>query len=347
MKNDNQLRWRDARSGESFLSGPRPAQEWSTRRCRIVEQGYGQWLSFLARNGQLDPAQSPEARAIPERVETFVTQLQQRGIAPWSVAMMVQGVQRMLAVIAPSHESKWLRTLVSNLKRLAKPTREKLAHMVDPRQLYHLGLDLMKEASRNADRDSYFAATMGRDGLMIALLASCPVRIANLTQIAVGQHLLFDVDRYRLSFDDGETKTGRPFDGELPPELTPYVDEYLRVHRANLLARGDFAATDRLWINRWGQPLQEPGIRAQIEKPTSDAFGRHVWPHLFRAIAATGFVDHAPDDAPLVPDLLGHANTQTAHKYYILSTGTLAHKAIQSSLSRRREAAAARLKAAR
>jgi integrase/recombinase XerD len=66
--------WRDARSVTNFLSGSGPARKWSPQRSRIVEQGYGQWLSFLARNGQLDPAQSPD-RATPERIEAFVTQL--------------------------------------------------------------------------------------------------------------------------------------------------------------------------------------------------------------------------------------------------------------------------------
>ena len=40
-------------------------------------------------------------------------------------------------------------------------------------------------------------------------------------------------------------------------------------------------------------------MRTQIEKRSRDALGRHVWPHLFRAIAATGFVDHAPEEAGL------------------------------------------------
>jgi integrase len=89
--------------------------------------------------------------------------------------------------------------------------------------------------------------------------------------------------------------------------------------------------------------MGEAAIRFQIEKRTTDAFGRHVWPHVFRAIAATGFVDHAPEAVALVPDLLGHASTQTAHRHYILSKGTISHKAVQSSLMKRREAAAARL----
>ena len=96
----------------------------------------------------------------------------------------------MLDVIAPAHDLSWLSVTVSNLKRLAKPSRDRLAHMVDPRQLYHLGLVLMKEAIRNADQERYHVATMGRDGLMIASLVCCPVRIRNFTQIAVGKHLL-------------------------------------------------------------------------------------------------------------------------------------------------------------
>ena len=341
----DQQRWRDAQSTTGFLSGSQPARKWSPRRCRIVEQGYGQWLSFLAHNGQLDSMQSPEVRATPERIAAFVIQLQER-VAPESAAMMVEAVQRMLAVIAPKHDWSWLSVGVSNLKRLATPSRDRLAHMVDPRQLYRLGLDLMKEAARNVDQDRYHAATMGRDGLMIAVLSCCPVRIGNFTQIAVGKHLRFDIDRYRLAFDGEETKTNRPFDGELPQELTPYLNEYLRIHRVRLLARGNVEVTDRLWIGRLGQPMGEAAIRYQIEKRSAYAFGRHVWPHLFRAIAATGFVDHAPEDAALVPDLLGHASTQTAHRYYILSTGALAHRAVQSSLMRRREAAAARARGA-
>jgi len=271
----DQHRWRDARSGPNFLSGSRPARARSPKRCRIVEQGCGQWLSFLERSGQLDLNVSPEARVTPERMEAFLVELRQR-VAPWSAAMMVQGVQRMFAVMAPAHDLSWLSVAVSNLKRFAKPSRDRLGHMVDPRQLYHLGLDLMKKATLDAEQGRYHAATMGRDGLMIALLACCPVRIANLTQIATGKHLLFGNGHYRLSFDCDETKTNQPYDGELPPELTPYVDEYLRVHRSNLLARGDLSETDRIWIDRWGQPMLEHSIRAQIEKRSADAFGRHV-----------------------------------------------------------------------
>lgn len=332
-------RWAEARRVKSFLSGATPAAKWSPKRCRILEQGYGQWLCFLLRHGELDREQLPEARVTPVRIGAFVAELQAR-VSPWSTAMMMQGVQRMLAVIAPAEDWSWLTKAVANLKRWAKPSRDRRGHMVSPDQLYALGRSLMDQADLDANR--YHAATMARDGLMIAVLACCPVRIANLTQIRIGRHLLFDSDRYRLVFGEEETKTDRKIEGELPPEMTAMVGRYLDVHRRHLLSRGSGETTTSLRIDRWGRPMHESPIRTQIEKRTRDAFGRHVWPHLFRAIAATGFADLAPDEASLIPDLLGHASTQTAHKHYVLSRGMLAHKTVQTTLLEARAEAAAR-----
>jgi integrase len=220
-----------------------------------------------------------------------------------------------------------------------------MAHMVSPEQLYDLGIGLMQEAREEDEQGRYHAATKGRDGLMIATLACCPVRITDLLKIEIGVHLLFDSDRYWLAFTEEETKTGAELESELPPELTPWVEEYLQVHRRKLLARAkDPALTRHLWIDRWGQSMGEASIRAQIEKRTRDAFGLHVWPHLFRAIAVTGLVDHAPEHFAAAPDLLSHSNDRTTRKHYILSQGTQAHQAVQTAVLRGRAEALARLK---
>ncbi|WBX85415.1 tyrosine-type recombinase/integrase [Sphingosinicella microcystinivorans] len=177
----------------------------------------------------------------------------------------------------------------------------------------------------------------------MTVLASCPIlRLANLTAIEIGRHLLFDGDRYWLFFTEEETKTAHPYQAELSPALSPYIDIWLRDHRRRLLARGNDARTDRLWIDRWGKPMDDGPIRAQIEKRTQDAFGRPIWPHLGRSIAATSFVDHDPDMVALVSDLLGHADHQTAHKYYILANGVRAHAAVQSAFEARRLTALSR-----
>jgi integrase/recombinase XerD len=336
--------WAAARKHQSFLSGPSPARKWSPKRCRIVEQATGQWLSWLDRNVGLDAEQRPEDRVTPERIEAFVKELQSR-VAPASVGMMIGALKRMLEVVAPKADWDWLTDLYSDLKANAKPSRNKMAHMVSPEQVYDLGIGLMQEAREEDEQGRHHAATKGRDGLMIATLACCPVRIANLLQIEIGHHLLFDSDRYWLAFSEEETKTGVEFKGELPPALTPWIEEYLQVHRRKLLARArNPVQTRHLWIDRWGQPMAEASIRAQIEKRTRDAFGSHIWPHLFRAIAVTGLIDHAPEHFAVAPDLLGHSNDRTTRKHYVLSQGMQAHNVVQDAVLSGRAEAFARLK---
>lgn len=337
----DQLHYREAREITSFLGGPKPAQKWSAARCRNVEQGYGQWLSFLARNGWLDTEMPPETRVNFERVRIFAIQLQKR-VSSCSAAMVFEGFARLILVMAPNQDWNWLRVIITNLKTIARPEKDKRGHMVDARQLLALGVDLMNQALDMGRR--YHAATLMRDGLMIAMLISDPIRIGNLTAITIGDQLWFDGNRYRLSFNQDETKNRHAHDSEMPLALNPYIDTWLRDHRRRLLAHSDGTTTNRLWIDRWGKPMGERAIRDQIEKRTREAFGRHVWPHLMRSIAATSFVDHDPAKVGLVPDLLGHANYQTAHKYYVLANGTRAHTAVQLVFEAKRAAALTRFR---
>lgn len=313
-----------------FLERPRPASRWSPSRRRIAEQAYGQWLAWLDREGPLDLDATPQDRVTPERMDEFIAGLQDR-VSPWSVAMMIGALKRVLDVIAPEADWFWLGLVCTDLKQIAKPSRNRFGHMVTPRQLFDLGLSMMDEAAQDDRGHPMRIAVRARDGLMIAMLICCPIRIANLLQIEIGMHLLRDGDRYRLHFEKHETKTGSEIDSDLSLTLTPYIDWYLRHYRPSLLALGAGEKTARLWIDRWGEPMSEAAIRTQIEFNTRNAFGRHIWPHLFRAIAVTGLVDEAPEEIGLTPDLLGHASVQTTSKHYILASATRAHQRVQAS----------------
>ena len=95
------------------------------------------------------------------------------------------------------------------------------------------------DTCEDADRPQYVPIRY-RDGLIIALLIACPIRIKNLTGLVIGQHLVFDGCAYRLKLTAAETKTGRPYIAAVPPELTPYIDGWLQVHRPllQLIAAG-------------------------------------------------------------------------------------------------------------
>ena len=47
--------------------------------------------------------------------------------------------------------------------------------------------------------------------------------------------------------------------------------------------------------------MRSAAIRQQIEIRTEQAFGRHVWPHLFRDCAVTELVDYAPEESASPP----------------------------------------------
>jgi hypothetical protein len=58
--------------------------------------------------------------------------------------------------------------------------------MVPASELLDLGIGLMDACERGATR--VYRATHYRDGLIIALLISCPMRLKNLTGLVIGQH---------------------------------------------------------------------------------------------------------------------------------------------------------------
>jgi integrase/recombinase XerD len=131
----------------------------------------------------------------------------------------------------------------------------------------------------------------------------------------------------------------------VPVELTPYIDDYLRFHRPRLqsCARSDGAGTEgRLWLGRRGKPLSSGGIERLIATRTGEAFGKPIYPHLFRDIAVTELVDSAPEEIGIAPDLLGHADLRTTRKYYIQAHGMVAHLRVQDVIAARRRAATSR-----
>jgi integrase/recombinase XerD len=297
------------------------------------------------RNGTLDLSFTPGERATEARLSEFVTELRAR-VAPVSAAMMLGALTRMLSVLEPERDWGPLARVYNHLRQSAAPSRDKLSRLVRASDLFTLGLRLMDTCEEGADRPQY-VPTRYRDGLIIALLIACPMRIKNLANLVIGQHLVFDGCAYGLKLSAAETKTGRPYHAAVPPELTPYIDGWLQVHREAIQSIGTKKGQvggvgGHLWLNRWGRPMHSSAIRTQIEARTKEAFGNPIWPHLFRDCAVTELVDCAPEEIGIASDLLGHADLQTTKKHYIQVVGMKAHVLVQEVIAARRRAATSR-----
>ena len=87
-----------------------------------------------------------------------------------------------------------------------------------------------------------------------------------------------------------------------------------------------------------GRQMRSGAIRHQTKTRTKEAFGKAIWPHLFRDCAVTELVDCAPEQIGIAPDLLGHAALQTTKKHDIQAVGMKAHARVQEMIAARRRA---------
>jgi integrase/recombinase XerD len=102
--------------------------------------------------------------------------------------MMLGALLRMLSALEPGRDWGPLARVYNHLRQTS---RDKLSRLVRASDLFELGLHLMDTCDDGPDRPAY-VATRYRDGLLVALLIACPIRIKNLGNLVIGQHLVFD-----------------------------------------------------------------------------------------------------------------------------------------------------------
>jgi len=164
------------------------------------------------------------------------------------------------------------------------------------------------------------------DGMLIGLLISIYLRIANFTELELGRDLERGPKQWRLQVAGDLTKTGQADNSLLPITLTPWIDIYVNVVRPLLTVRCRIseALSRRFWIGLDGRALSGHLIRKRIKARTKEAYGFAICPHTFRKIAATTFILERPEYALHGPALLGHRSEDTIQKHYFASQQQLA-----------------------
>ena len=89
-------------------------------------------------------------------------------------------------------------------------------------------------------------ARMFRNGLMVALLAYCPIRLKNFAALEIGRSFVNVDGTWWIVLTAAETKEKREDERPVPDDLTRSIERYLQIYRP-VLARGT-AETDPLWL---------------------------------------------------------------------------------------------------
>jgi integrase/recombinase XerD len=302
--------WSGAFTATSLLAPASAATRWSDATIKMNRFGYSRWLGWLVKRNQLKGY--PSQRVTPKAVRAYINEHFQAKLSGHTIILYVSQLLAVISVFAPERDWGWLKAKVAHLWRGHPRPREKLSHLIHPRVLLQTALAAMDQVIASEDGDEEQAPYF-RDLLCVAILACRPIRRRNLAMIEIGRHLAQRGERWYLQFESEETKTQEPLHHELPAVLSPHIATYLSRFRARLLGP---TISCRLWINRYGNPMDGMSIYRRIVNVTPDLCGKRLWPHLFRDSSATSLALDDPAHIGIITDVLGHGSSKTAQRHY-------------------------------
>jgi integrase len=319
----DQQAWEQAfRPGSRLLPGGAGAYLAQVSRDDFARR-YGAFLGFLQRAGQLRRDMPPAAQVTSTNVEPYLTELSTRvrSVTIWNC---IYKLRRAADLLSPTADFFWLAEIEKDLALVIVP-RSKSDRLVLTGRLVEAGLTLIAEAQNFARTD--FARAKGvRNGLMIVLLAFCPIRLKNFAALEIGTTFKEVHGRWWITLPSISTKSRRPDERCVPELLNSNIAIYLQQCRPILLRSRP--SSNALWISSTtGGPMTKKNLGTLISKVTLAAIGVDVSPHLFRTAAATTAAAYGGDTPHLASALLNHTDPRVTEEHYNRASSVTASKA--------------------
>jgi integrase len=252
------------------------------------------------------------AHVTPANIEAYIKALSPR-VSSVSLQTYIYCVRRTANLLAPAEDFSWLSEIEKDLLLVMQP-RSKFDRLVLTERLVEAGLTLIIEAMKFPKND--IARAVGvRNGLIIALLALCPIRLKNFAALEIGTTFKEINGSWWIALPSLTTKNRRPDERRVPECLNPSIERYLTHSRPILLKSR--SRTNTLWISSTtGRPLLRVSLANLISKITLQAVGIAVSPHLFRTAAASTAAIYGGNMPHLPSALLNHTDPRVAEEHY-------------------------------
>jgi integrase len=278
---------------------------------------YGDFLGFLKRGGLLQLDGPPAANVIPEKVDAYLAELKGR-VASTTMHGSICRIRRTAQYIAPGRDFTWLSEIGKDLALVMRP-RSKFDRLVLTEVLVEAGLTLIQEAEQSPEMTKLARAHQVRNGLMVALLALCPIRRKNFAALEIGRSFLKIKGRWWIVLSVSETKERRADERPVPELLTPVIDRYLDQHRP-VLARSHNPPL-ALWLSqKSGTPISDKEVARVIRTTTLSTIGIKLGPHMFRTCAASAAAVYGGANPYLGSAVLHHADPRVTMEHYNRAT---------------------------
>jgi hypothetical protein len=199
--------------------------------CKDIANRYGAFLGHLQRHGALDTHSQPAGQVTQPNVEGYIAELRGR-VRSFTIWNAVYKLRRAAELINQQKDYGWLREIENDLALVIEP-RSKLDRLVLAERLVEAGLSLAAESQKSAKSDFERAKDV-RNGLIIALLAACPIRIKNFADLEIGK--TFKVEGgWWITLPSSTTKSRRLDERRVPKFLNKIIDLYLTQARPRLI----------------------------------------------------------------------------------------------------------------
>ncbi len=303
---------------------------------------YSYFLFFLMQQG-LPFSDEPAGHVTQEHVKAFVADMQAKGLSSVTIPQTLWKLKRMVDHLAPGRDLIWLTNLAKDYDDMAEPD-PRYDHLVTTTALVREGLTMVEEGKAKMGSKPVRGATLIRNGVMLALMALCPIRLLSFAGLDLGRSMIRQDDGYWIALSAKETKSDRADEREVPDLLTDVLDVYLDLARPVLIkaaenwsrtkhaarpkhARdrkvGAYAArpvtreSGPLWISpQSGTALSYAQVAGTITQITEQTLGVRVAPHDVRRAAATQAAILGPETPDLASALLQHSDQKTTNEHY-------------------------------
>jgi site-specific recombinase XerD len=288
-----------------------------------IANRYGAFLGFLQRRRLLDMEALPGSQVTQDNVEAYIAELKGR-VRSFTVWNAVYKLRWAVQLMNPQAEFDWLREIESDLALLIEP-KSKFDRLMLAERLVEAGLELVAKCQKSAKNE--FEITIDiRNGLIIALLATCPIRIRNFAELEIGKTFKQVDDSWWISVPANSTKSRRMDERRVPKYLNKIIELYLTQARPRLV--GLRPNSNWLWISsQTGGHFTTKNLGTLISKVTLQTVGVDVSPHLFRTAAATSAALHGSHIPHLASAVLGHTDPRTTYEHYNRASSVNAAKA--------------------
>jgi hypothetical protein len=206
---------------------------------------YGCFIGFLDRCGLLEPDGPAAVNVTADNVNAYLAELKGR-VGSVTVHGSICTLRRAARFIAPGRDFTWLADIGKDLASAMRP-RSKFGRLILSEVLVEAGLTLIHEAEISPHLTELAQACQVRNGLMVALLALCPIRRKNFTALEIGRSFVEIQGTWWIVLSASETKENRPDERPINELLTPVINRYLGQYRP-VLARTDNPSSG-LWLS--------------------------------------------------------------------------------------------------